>query len=55
MSYEEKRKLITDLFNAMSTDLCIMAEWGDDDEALLNELETCGTKILMSYAEIFLD
>lgn len=46
--------LIKMLFVAMSNDIGVMAEWGDDDEALLNELETCGPEILREYAEVFL-
>lgn len=46
--------LIKMLFTAMSSDIGVMAEWGDDEAGLLNELETCGPEILREYAEIFL-
>ena len=46
--------LIMMLFVAMSHDMGVMAEWGDDDDALLEELQTCGPEILQEYAEIFL-
>ena len=48
------KDLIKMLFDAMSTDIGVIAEWGDDEAGLLNELETCGPEILQEYAEIFL-
>lgn len=46
--------LVKMLFMAMSSDMGVMAEWGDDEAGLLNELETCGAEILQEYAETFL-
>ena len=42
------------LFEAMRNDLGVMAEWGDDEEGLLKELETCDEEIIKEYKKIYL-
>ena len=48
-------KLINELFSVMSCQLGVMAEYGDDEKALLFELKTCGNDIIEEYKSIFLD
>ena len=42
------------LFEAMRNDLGVMAEWGDNEEGLRNELETCDDEIIKEYKKIYL-
>ena len=45
---------IEKLFNAMRCQLEVMAEYGDDENALKMELATCGDEILREYESIYL-
>lgn len=49
-----RQELIDSLFKAMSHDICVMAEWEDDEDALLEELKTADDEILAEYADTFL-
>lgn len=42
------------LFNAMREDLSVMAEHGDSEELLREELNKCNEEILEEYADTFL-
>lgn len=46
--------LINTLFNTMRNDLGVMAEHGDNEDALLDELRTATPDILACYADTFL-
>lgn len=46
--------LINALFNTMRNDLGVMAEYGDNEDALLEELRTATPDILDCYADTFL-
>lgn len=48
---EAEKRLV--VFERMSHDLCVMAEWGDDDNALWEEVSTCDPEILSVYFETF--
>lgn len=41
------------LYERMRSDLCVMAEWGDDESALLAEVMTCDEDVLRAYCEIW--
>lgn len=41
------------VYERMRCDLSVMAEWGDDDVALLTEVMTCDEEILRTYCEIW--
>lgn len=41
------------VYERMRCDLGVMAEWGDDEVALLNEVMTCDEDILRAYCEIW--
>lgn len=45
---------IKTLFDAMRSDFTTMAEHGDNEQALLQELLTCDDKILQIYKDTFL-
>ncbi len=55
MTAQEREKLIEDLFEEMSCQIGVMAEYGDDEEALREELETSDDEILLDYKKVFLD
>lgn len=46
--------VIERLFKAMKNDFGVMAEWGDDEEGLRMELETCDDETLKHYENIYL-
>lgn len=39
------------VYERMRCDLGVMAEWGDDESALLNEVMTCDEEILKVYCD----
>lgn len=41
------------LFDRMRSDMGVMAEWGDDEEGLLNEIETADDEIFNDYWQAF--
>ena len=43
------------LFEAMRNDLNTMAEYGDDEDALKQEIDTADADILEEYAKTFLE
>lgn len=43
------------LYEAMRNDLSVMAEHGDSEESLLEEIKTADQDILEAYIETFLD
>ena len=47
--------LIERLFNAMRCEIAVMAEYGDDEDALREELENADSEILDAYADMYLD
>lgn len=47
--------LRTKLFEIMRKDFGVMAEHGDNEADLLDELNTAGAEILNTYADIFLN
>lgn len=56
---EELAKLSRDeinmiLFTVMSHQIGVMAEWGDDDDALWNEIVEADEEILGEYVDFFL-
>lgn len=51
---EERTIINAQLFAEMSTDMGVMAEWADDDAALLEEIRTADDEILKIYKETFL-
>lgn len=52
---EERTVLVARLFAEMSCQLCVMAEWGDDDDALLEELRNSDDDILEYYKDFYLE
>lgn len=46
---------IEKLFNAMRSDIGVMAEYGDNENRLKEELSTCGEKILREYESRYLN
>ena len=48
---DEKRKA---LYEIMRCDICVMAEHGDDEQSLYNELQTATPDIIQAYTEIYL-
>lgn len=53
--YNPRMTLIEELFNAMRCEMAVMAEYGDDENALRKELETADSDILDAYADMYLD
>ena len=51
----ERKKLNEKLFDVMSHQIGVMAEWGDDEEGLREEIETADDEILRCYIEEFLE
>jgi len=47
--------VIQKLFEEMRNDINCMAEYGDDEAELLQELKSCGNEILKEYASIYLN
>ena len=47
--------LIDRLFNAMRSEIGVMAEYGDNEDALREELENADSDILDTYADMYLD
>ena len=43
------------IFDAMSSEMGVMAEWGDDEAALMQEVMNCDIDILMEYKSNYLD
>lgn len=41
------------LFDKMRCDIGVMAEWGDDEVALLREVMTCDEDVLAAYCELW--
>lgn len=41
------------LFEKMRCDLCVMAEWGDDEVALREEVMSCDQETFKTYCEIW--
>lgn len=41
------------LFERMRCDMGVMAEWGDDEAALLAEVMTCDEEVLQAYLELW--
>ena len=52
---EERTILIAQLFAEMSCQIGVMAEWGDDDAALLDELRQSDDEILEYYKYFYLE
>lgn len=47
--------MIEKLFNAMRCEMAVMAEYGDDENALREELENADDEILAEYKAMYLD
>ena len=43
------------IFDAMSSSLSVMAEYGDDEAALMQEIMNCDVDILNEYKSIWID
>jgi hypothetical protein len=50
----KSRNLREKVYKAMSSELGVMAEYGDDEKALHDEVYGCNLEILKMYAETFL-
>lgn len=48
------RFLANRLYEVMSCEIGVMAEWGDDPTGLMRELMTCDREILMEYVAMYL-
>ncbi len=53
-NFIKRNELINALFKVMSHDMGVMAEWEDDEDALLEELKTADGEILAEYEKTFL-
>lgn len=47
-------ELIDRLFHAMRCDLCVMAEYGDNENDLMEELKTADPDIIREYVNTWL-
>lgn len=52
---EERTVLVAQLFAEMSCQICVMAEWEDDDTALLDSLRESDDAILEYYKDFYLE
>ena len=54
MTAAEKETLRIALFNAMSCQIEVMAEWGDDEDGLREEIMTADDEIMEEYRQLYL-
>lgn len=52
---EDLKKLRNTLFEIMSCEIGVMAEYGDDEKALREEIESADFDILQYYKELYID
>lgn len=50
-----RTKLRERIFDAMLHQIGVMAEWGDDEDGLREEVYTVDDEILADYADLYLD
>lgn len=51
---QERKELNEKLFDVMSSQIEVMADWGDDEESLREEIETADDDIFEYYLEFYL-